>query len=536
MPLIAPKKTTCPECGKKVMVVMDTNYDIVSHEEDCSLSGALLTKKPKEVELVDDGFRQPYRYQQKGIEFANKRSAFALFWEMRLGKTLTSIKSFKQRGCKKVIVICPKSVLNNWLRELELEGINPVQINCKLLKAKVAKHMIKTMPGWYVVNYDVLIREDLSDFGWDGMILDESDRIKDPSTKISRHLAGCQVQKQVKVEVEGEIKELQRFVTVDSWKKVKNKCILTGTPAPENLLNYFQQLKFLSSDGDFAGCDNYYQFKNKYFFQSAANVYLPYPRMKNFLASALANTCSILKRDQVGIGSKKIYEDRTVQLTKEYQEEYKIFAALWATKELEVSTSSALAAFTRLHQLSGGYLKDLEETRSLVSDHKLNEVSNILKNDLKGERVVIWFKYLNEMKHVIEALPKDSYEIWNGNTSLENRKRIEEDFAYRNRHKSVSGKTTKPYLLCQTRSAFQGLDFAACDQAIYFSNEFGSKYRVQSEDRIVHPEKEVPLLYLDILAENTICPLILQRLKAKEENQQQFLAKIHQATRNELGI
>ena len=333
----------------------------------------------------------------------------------------------------------------------------------------------------------------------------------------------------------GETKEIDETVKVyiDKWRKIKHRCILTGTPAPENLLNYFQQLKFLFPEGEVAGIDNYESFKNRFFESDGPNKWKPKFSMDLMLSRMLAEDCFVLKRDQVGIGSKKVYEVRETELSPEYQEEYNTFQLLWLTKDFEIDVQHALAAFIKLHRLSGGYDPDLlSGKRNLQSPHKVNELRGLLRNDLKGERVVIWFNFRNELAKVASHLPKDSWVAWTGNTSQEKRKVIEDEFAFKSRDLPSNGKVRHQYLLCQIHSAMQGLDFAACDQEIYFSNPLGSKARTQSEDRIIHPEKQVPLLVIDLVAANTICPEILKRLKDKELGQQEFLAKIHQSMRN----
>jgi len=476
----------------------DTSAPIYSEIYDKSLA-----------DYEDDGTRRPYRYQQKGIEFGLERDAFALFWEMRLGKTITIIKTFKQKGCKKILVICPKSVINTWIRELKLENIDALQIDTVLARNEILNTVIKAMPGWYITNYETLIREDISDMSWDGIILDEAEKIKDPSTQISKVLAGHFDQ------TDGE--------TLDKYRYIPNRAILTGTPAPETLLNYFQQLKFLH--GEFAGTSSFWKFKNSFFRHVGNNKYTPYLGIKEVLSKHLAENCFVLQRDQVGIGSKKIYEVRDTDLSPEMRKLYDEFESTWMTKEFQVQF--AIAAYSHLRQMSGGFHKNMQ----LESHHKLDELKGILKNDLKGERVIIWCAFRKEIKAIINALPKDSAEAFTGDTSIAKKKYLEDIFAYRNRKKDNKIK----YLVCQTKTGCRGVDFAGADQAIYFSNELGCLYRHQSEDRIIHPEKEVPLLYIDIAANNTICPDILDALKSKIENQQGFLMLLHDKMRERFG-
>ena len=540
------KKVNCPECSASVNTINGERYPVIGHINGCSLAGQKVETKGRIDSLYDstidgvpyysggiypDGTRIPYRYQTKGIEFAKGKDSFALFWQMRLGKTLTTIKIGKEKNWEKVLIVCPKSVINTWMRELKLEKQAVLRLTTVSLKHTAVKRSLKFMPGWFVTNYETLIKENLAELAdWDALILDESEKIKDPTTKISRELAGGYFKKIIE-QPDRDDKEVKIYR--DRWRKVKNKVCLTGTPAPENLLNYFQQLKFLF--GSFAGTDNYQTFKSKYFTMIGPNKFTVSPHVSQFLSATLAEYCFVLQRDQVGIGSTKVFEERETELSSEYREVYDSFERDWITEDGELQVACAIAAYTDLHQLSGGYHHKMVE-EGITSPHKLNELKQILKNDLRGERVLIWFRFKEEIKQVTKVLPVDSWAIWSGDTKTDQRLDLEEQFAWRNRSKPLNGKVRKQYLLCQIKSACHGLDFAGADQSIYFSNEPGSKWRQQSEDRLVHPEKEVPLLYIDLVAENTICPSILAALKGKIEDQQTFLMKIHEDMKERHGV
>ena len=67
-------------------------------------------------------------YQEQGVAYANRIRNPALFFQMRLGKTLPTIrwaKSLKPRNPRaglRALVVAPSGALGSWTRELELEG------------------------------------------------------------------------------------------------------------------------------------------------------------------------------------------------------------------------------------------------------------------------------------------------------------------------------------------------------------------------------------------------------------------------------
>jgi len=57
---------------------------------------------------------------------------------------------------------------------------------------------------------------------------------------------------------------------------------------------------------------------------------------------------------------------------------------------------------------------------------------------------------------------------------------------------------------------------ASADTAIYYSNYYSFEMRTQSEDRIIHPLKQTPLLYVDLVTENTIDEDVVEILQTKK--------------------
>lgn len=483
------KKTKiCPACNKEVKLVGSV-FALGGHEGNCPLAGQTITDI-----YVNPNIRIPFPYQQKGIEWASPRSAFAFFWEMRLGKTLTAIRTLQEKGIKKPLIVCPKAVIHTWIDELKLEGIDqPLIINTDL--ARVMKPAIQSLETWFVTNYETLIREDLSDCGFDAILCDESHKIKDPKTKISKHLTEC-------------------------WQNTPVKCLLTGTPAPENLLEYFQQMKFLF--GEFAGCESYWKFKNRFFQHVGNNQYRPLYGFTDYLSSVLAEHCNVLKREHAGIGGKTLYEVRRVQLEGEYRTLYEKYEMDWLSNSEEYDAQYAIAAYQHLHQLSGGYHKK----EKITSDHKIKELKSLIRQDLAGEQVIVWCKYLNELEVVVKTLEKY------GRTTFI---RGDVDIAVRHQRREDFNQGYYKYLVCQIRTASQGLDMSGADTAIVYSNEFGAMYRSQLVDRLVHPNKKTPNLIIDIITEDTLCEETYNSLMNKINDQNAMLKRVYDKLREKYG-
>ena len=60
-------------------------------------------------------------YQQKCFRFTSTLQHFALFLEMRLGKTIIAIRRIKTYQAEKILIVCPLSAFYGWVEELKKE-------------------------------------------------------------------------------------------------------------------------------------------------------------------------------------------------------------------------------------------------------------------------------------------------------------------------------------------------------------------------------------------------------------------------------
>jgi SNF2 family DNA or RNA helicase len=156
-----------------------------------------LLQPPLET-LLDQGQlrlkRQPYPYQMEGIAFLMPRHAALLADEMGLGKTMQAILAmrllFQERTIRTALVVCPKTLVDNWMRELEMWAPDvPVEVIGGDANARQASWRISTAPV-KIVNYEVLTRDaDVAtgaDIHFDVVILDEAQRVKNAGSKTSK--------------------------------------------------------------------------------------------------------------------------------------------------------------------------------------------------------------------------------------------------------------------------------------------------------------------------------------------------------------
>jgi SNF2 family DNA or RNA helicase len=135
----------------------------------------------------------PFPYQLDGIAFLFPRYAALLADEMGLGKTMQAISTIRLLLCsgevRSVLLICPKPLVTNWLREFLLWA---PEIPIAAIEGNAAKREFQwqspEMPV-KVANYELLMRDrDIvldSSMHFDLVVLDEAQRIKNRSSTTS---------------------------------------------------------------------------------------------------------------------------------------------------------------------------------------------------------------------------------------------------------------------------------------------------------------------------------------------------------------
>jgi len=448
--------------------------------------------------------RKFFPHQMKGYWEQKDSKNLILFWEMRLGKTLVAIRWMRKKayGGGRILVVAPLSVLESWERELFLEKEKYVTLTGSRedREKECARHWEKVGTNWYLINYEGLFIPRartgskrkveptlISRLPWKGVVLDESTRIRNPKAQTTR--------------------------VVQEWlSSATYKAILSGLPNPESELDYFEQMKFVY--GSFLGEDSYWSFRYKYFNQYG---YSWEPKVGLRTSISREVRPFTLTRKKVRIGPKKVKEVRYVSLPPEIEKLYKKCEKEFVLGEFDTKYITVMRLW--LQRLVGGYYKEKE----IASDHKVKELKSLLTGELKNDRVVVFYRFNEEIEASLKALRRSipSIAAITGATPREDRASLRVAFQ----------KGDKRILLCQTQCVKYGLDFSSSSTVIYYSNWEEYEVRRQSEDRIIHATKIEPCLYIDLCCRDTIDYDILQALKRKGTNSRVFVSDILKSMR-----
>jgi SNF2 family DNA or RNA helicase len=158
-----------------------------------------------------------YPYQKEGIGFALFRKASIIADEMGLGKTIqaigTAILKKEIFDFRKTLVVCPASLKEQWKKEIEKFSDEKALV-IEGFPDEREKQYQSADYFFFIVNYETILRDNLAlnKAGFDFLILDEAQRIKNFETKTA-----------------ASIRRLQ----------FKHVLVITGTPIENRLIDIF---------------------------------------------------------------------------------------------------------------------------------------------------------------------------------------------------------------------------------------------------------------------------------------------------------
>lgn len=132
-------------------------------------------------------------YQMSGYAYldamARYRLGACLADDMGLGKTVQVIAHIGaeiERGCEKVLLVVPTSLVGNWIKEFErfLPSVVPITLTGQV---KMLKVMDLSAPGVYITTYPLIAKLDnVKGITWDLIAIDEAQAIKNCSSAQSK--------------------------------------------------------------------------------------------------------------------------------------------------------------------------------------------------------------------------------------------------------------------------------------------------------------------------------------------------------------
>lgn len=429
---------------------------------------------------------QPFDHQVEALNFLLEKGSGALFMEPGTGKTKVAIDYARTIRAKRVLVICPKSLLGVWQAEVK-KNAGKAYI-CVRPKAKNPRRK-KGQGVFFLTTYEYFrIHEvDFCDIDWDLLIIDESHLVKNRNAKRTKAILR---------------------VSRDIDKRV----LLTGTPVTNNYIDLWAQLRII--DKGILG--DYKKFEEKYVVKGGFYGY----EIKGF-----RNVKTLMKKvEKVSIIKRKIdcldLPDKTIipvpiELPKKVMKQYQEFdkeMVLSLEGKTGVAASIVLSKCIRLSQMTSGFIPtyDLvsEEKKGIVDLHtaKLEATYDLVDSiTSSGESVVIFCRFLWEIHKLADWLSElDDVYMMTGSSSEQDRERILKVF------------TDNPsILLLQSQVGGLGLNLQCSNYAIFYSLDYSFANFSQAQDRLHRIGQKNPVTYYILNARSTIDEDVYEALRQK---------------------
>jgi SNF2 family DNA or RNA helicase len=448
----------------------------------------------------------PYEHQRNALNQSAEKTQWAYFMEMGTGKTKVTIDNmaylFLQRKIMAALVIAPKSVYTNWESEIEIHM--PDVIRYKTYKWNIDKpkdyHELSKLKDLkiFLINVEALstkrgfdacvdyLRENKLNF----VVLDESTTIKNRSAKRTKNILALQ-----------RLSHMRR--------------ILTGSPITKSPLDLYTQCQFLSPE--LLGFSSYLAFRNRYAEMtdipvgSGRFISVPkyYKRLEE-LEQKLKQFATRIRKDQCLDLKPKVRQKRYIELEGESKKIYEKLRtnALAIVEDSTISFSNKLTEIIKLHQVCNGFTKNDDGEILTLHKSKINALDEILEET--DGKVIVWANYLYNIHEIIKFLEakygKESVVSIYGDINVQKRKeavdRIQTDSKTR-------------FLVGNPTTGGFGLTLTAVNTVIYYSNNYNLEVRMQSEDRAHRMGQKGTVVYIDIVAKNTIDEAIMKSLTSK---------------------
>ena len=469
-------------------------------------------------------------YQQQLVDFTMERKRVGLFVDMGLGKTLATLATvdelFKKGSLspdKPILVIAPKMVaLDTWSREAEKWGYDiDVLINIGLTKKKrealFEKARNVTKPTLLTTNPEQLehIKTAFSDRinPFQMIIVDELSLFKSATSKRFEYLQ--------------ELSErLEYFVG------------LTGTPAPNSLLDVWSQLVIINPNIKYELGRTFFQYRNHFFAPDVVNprtgvvfswklnpgaeeaIYQKIePHVISMRGAGLVDIPDVTHTNEyvyMDKKSKKVYDYFDKEIRKELSglDQGEQLNVQTGANEVTIANSAILKS--KLLQLATGAMYDADSTVSerkytVFHDAKIEKLKELI--NVANSPVLVFYNFVSDLERIQKAIPgiavldtKDK----NANALIKkwNEGRI-------------------PVLLANPASTGHGLNLQDGGHIIvWFSQTWRNEVYRQANKRLHRSGQKHPVQIIHIVTKDTADEEVVPRIDEKEERQQGLLSAL----------
>lgn len=434
---------------------------------------------------------KPHPYQAEAERRLLEHPCYGLFLDMGLGKTVITLSAiaeliYDRFEVRKVLIIAPKSVAEStWQDEArKWEHTQCLRFSTVIGSKAERERALMVDADCYVTNRENvvwLMEYYFYDPPFDMLVVDESSSFKNSQAK--------------------RFKALRKVLPL-----FKRRVILTGTPAPNTLLDLWSQI-YLLDRGKSLG-RSLTMYRNHWFVPDRRNGFVVYSyRLRDAsceqgIYDALGDTCMSLKAEDYITLPERIDNVIHVRMPAESRKAYdRMHHDLILTmQDTEITAMSAAALSNKLLQMANGRVYDDEHNVVNLHHAKLDALADIVEANL-GKPVLVFYAYQHDLDMLQEAFPKarvlhgaEEMRDWNAG-------RLE-------------------ILLAHPASTAYGLNLQAGGHIIvWYGLTWSLEQYQQANARLYRQGQREPVIVHHLVTEGTIDTKVMQALSQKAAGQ-----------------
>ena len=442
---------------------------------------------------------KPHPYQVYATEMILSTPYVALFLEMGLGKTVSTLTAINQLlydyyEPNKILVIAPLRVAEDtWTREIsKWEHLKNLKVSKVLGSAPVRKKALKSNADIYIINRENvpwLVIELGNSWDFETVVIDELSSFK--SHKSNR------------------FKALRRVRPL-----IKRLIGLTGTPSPNGLEDLWAPM-YLLDQGERLG-KTVSAFRDRYFLPGARSGHIVYDwkakkeseeriyeRIDDITVSMKAEDWLDMP-ELIVVDQKVALDDKAKKLYKQLEKDLLI-----PFVDADVVATTAAVLSNKLLQMASGAVYDEDRGIQYIHDAKLDALEDIIEA-ANGKPVMVSYYYKHSLQRLLGRFPKAR--------TLRKGKEGIQDIADWNNNKI-------DLLLIHPKSAGHGLNLqeSNCQTVVWFDEIWSLEEYQQLIARLYRQGQRNRISCVRIVAEGTMDEEAIKAIDAKATGQEELM-------------
>ena len=286
-----------------------------------------------------------------------------------------------------MLVIAPlQTARNTWGSEIEKwDHLSSLRLSLILGDVKQRRAALEEEADVYVVNREnvVWLCEELKDWPFDMVVIDELSSFKNPSAK--------------------RFKALRKQIPF-----AKRVVGLTGTPAVNGYIDLWSEV-YLLDRGERLG-RTIGMYRQSYFHPGRSNGHVVYEWVMNrgakeIIDERLSDLCVSMKAVDFLEMPDRVETDVYVEMCAAEKQLYDQFGRDHVLPDMDIVGANAAVVQAKLLQMANGFIYDEDKTAHHIHSHKLEAVDEII--EAAGTRpVLLFYTFIEDKNRLVERFPE----------------------------------------------------------------------------------------------------------------------------------